>query len=350
MHARSRMADHLPLVSIVCPAYHEQEVLPTFHQELCRVLAPLQAQYHFEILYVHDGSRDGTVAAMRAVANADQRVRVLSLARNFGKEAALQAGLEHAEGELIVTMDTDLQHPPELIPLLLEKAKEPIDLVITVREEYQKPGWFNQLGTQTFYRIMHALSEIEIRQETSDFLLMKRKVVDVLLNMHEKHRFMKGLIHWMGFAYLEVPFRPKERTLGYTKFSFLRLIALGKDCLFSFSKKPLTLATTAGSITLGIGLVWGVAALAQVFFPFGTMSLTLHYLIVSTHVLAGAILVSVGILGEYVGRIWEQGRSRPNYLLKFDLHEADARTSAHSAGGGPHMKIFDKISDASQKR
>lgn len=317
------MTDPRTSVSIICPAYHEQEVLPLFHQELSRVLAPLAAQYQFEILYIDDGSRDGTLAAMQAVARSDRRVRVLSLARNFGKEAALQAGLEHAQGELIITMDTDLQHPPELIPLLLEKAAGPVDLVITVRHEYQKPGWFNQLGTQTFYRILAALSEIEIRQETSDYLLMKRKVASILMQMQEKHRFMKGLIHWMGFSYAEVPFRPLERTLGTTKFSFRRLLALGKDCLFSFSKKPLTLATTCGAVTMLVGLIWGLAALGQMIFGVGDASGTALYLIVSSHVLAGAILLAIGVLGEYVGRIWEQVRSRPSYLLKFDSQQTE---------------------------
>ncbi len=339
------MTDQRTTVSIVCPAYHEQEVLPLFHQELSRVLAPLDTQYHFEILYIDDGSRDGTLSAMQAVAQNDRRVRVLSLARNFGKEAALQAGLEHAEGELIITMDTDLQHPPELIPQLLEKAKEPVDLVITVRQEYQKPGWFNQLGTQTFYHILATLSEIEIRQETSDFLLMKRKVANILLQMQEKHRFMKGLIHWMGFAYAEVPFRPKERTVGYTKFSFRRLLALGKDCLFSFSKKPLTLATNCGAFTLLVGLAWAVAALVQMVLGVGSTSGTTHYLIVSSHVLAGAILLAIGVLGEYVGRIWEQVRCRPNYLLKFDSQQSVPRI-AHQP---PHIKVFEANADAKRK-
>lgn len=340
------MTDPRITVSIVCPAYHEQEVLPLFHQELSRVLAPLETQYRFEILYIDDGSRDGTLNAMKTLAANDRSVRVLSLARNFGKEAALQAGLEHAEGELIITMDTDLQHPPELIPQLLEKAKEPVDLVITVREQYQKPGWFNQLGTQLFYRILDALSEIEIRKETSDFLLMKRKVANVLLQMQEKHRFMKGLIHWMGFAYSEVPFRPTERTVGYTKFSFRALMALGKDCLFSFSKKPLTLASNFGAITLLIGLAWALTALVQMILGIGATSLTAHYLIVSSHVLAGSILLAIGILGEYVGRIWEQVRSRPNYLLKFDSHQTRARSVAHQS---PHIKVFEAAADAARK-
>jgi hypothetical protein len=167
---------------------------------------------------------------------------------------------------------------------------------------------------------------------------MKRKVVTVLLQMQEKHRFMKGLIHWMGFAYLEVPFRPKERTVGMTKFSFLRLMALGKDCLFSFSKKPLTLATSFGSIALLIGLAWALAALVQMVFQVGTTSLTAHYMIVSSHVLAGAILLSIGILGEYLGRIWEQVRSRPNYLLKYDSHQTETRRAAHQP---PHIKVFE---------
>lgn len=333
-------------VSIVCPAYHEQEALPAFHHELSRVLAPLEGQYRFEILYIDDGSRDGTLSAMKGVAAADQRVRVLSLARNFGKEAALQAGLEHAEGDYIITMDTDLQHPPELIPQLLEKAKNPVDLVITVRQEYQKPGWFNQLGTQAFYRILDALSEIEIRKETSDYLLMTRKVANVLLQMQEKHRFMKGLIHWMGFVYAEVPFRPKERTVGHTKFSFLKLMALGKDCLFAFSKKPLTLATSFGTITLALGLIWATAALVQMIGGVGETNWTAHYLIVSSHVLAGAILLAIGILGEYVGRIWEQVRTRPNYLLKFDSHEARARTVAHQS---PHIRVFTVAQDGPRK-
>ena len=336
------MTDHRPLVSIVCPAYHEEEMLPLFHRELSRVLAPLETQYQFRILYIDDGSRDTTLEAMRLLAQADRRVRVLSLARNFGKEAALQAGLEHAEGELVITMDTDLQHPPELIPQLLEKAKGAVDLVITVRREYQRPNWFNQLGTRTFYRILHALSEIEIRQETSDFLLMKRKVVSVLLQMQEKHRFMKGLIHWMGFAYLEVPFCPKERVLGRTKFSFVRLMALAKDCLFSFSKKPLTLATNLGSIALLVGLAWALVAFAQIIFQVGATNLMAQYLIVSSHVLAGATLLSIGILGEYLGRIWEQVQSRPNYLLKFDSHQADARTAARQP---PHIKAFETSAD-----
>lgn len=324
------MADYRPLVSVVCPAYREQEVLPLFHQELSQVLATLESQYRFEILYVDDGSRDRTLDAMKTVAAKDSRVRVLSLARNFGKEAALQAGLEHAEGDLIITMDTDLQHPPAVIPQLLEKALEPVELVITVREEYQNPKWFSHLGTQMFYRVLQALSEIEIRKETSDFLLMKRKVRTVLLEMREKHRFMKGLVHWMGFAYAEVPFRPHERTHGTTKFSFRSLMALGKDCLFSFSKKPLTLATNAGLITLLVGLVWSLAALVQTVFRFGETSLVQHYLIVSSHLLGGALLVSIGILGEYVGRIWEQVRNRPSYLLKYDSQQAVAQeTQTH---------------------
>jgi len=331
------MTDHRPLVSVVCPAYHEQEVLPLFHQELGKVLASLETQYRFEILFIDDGSRDRTLAAMQSLAAGDARVRVLSLARNFGKEAALQAGLEHADGDLIITMDTDLQHPPELIPQLLEKAKEAVDLVITVREEYQKPGWFNQLGTQTFYRILGALSEIEIRKETSDFLLMNRRVANVLMHMQEKHRFMKGLIHWMGFAYREVPFRPKERTLGHTKFAFRHLIALGKDCLFSFSKKPLTLATTIGMITLAIGLLWAFAGLVQMLLGIGETSVTAHYMMVSSHVLAGSILLSIGILGEYLGRIWEQVRSRPNYLLKYDSHPPEVGVLPQAAANRRHL-------------
>ena len=314
------MTEPTTTVSIICPAYHEQDVLPLFHAELTRVLAPLESQYQFEILYIDDGSRDGTLDAMKAIAESDSRVRVLSFARNFGKEAALQAGLSNAEGDLIITMDTDLQHPPELIPQLLEKANGPVELVITVREEYQKPGWFNQLGTQTFYGVLDALSEIEIRKETSDYLLMKRNVADVLLQMQERHRYMKGLIHWMGFAYAEVAFTPKQRTVGYTKFPFRRLLALGKDCLFAFSKKPLTLASSVGTIAVLAGVVWGIAATVQMLLGAGETGWATHYLIVSTHLLAGAILIALGVLGEYLGRMWDDVRRRPSFVVKYDSH------------------------------
>lgn len=330
------MTRQVPLVSIVCPAFHEQEGLPHFHAALGRVLASLEPLYRFEILYIDDGSRDATLEVMRQIAATDSRVRVLSLARNFGKEAALQAGLEHADGEFVVTMDTDLQHPPEVIPQLLDQMTDGVDLVLAVRERYHKPGWFHRLGTQVFYRVMHSLSEIEIPQDASDFLLMRRAVSDVLTQLPEKNRFVKGLIHWMGFQYREVTFRPEERSHGETKYHFRRLFALGKDFLIAFSNKPLTLATTFGLVTLLIGFLWLLAGLGQLVFGQTVPSWTEYYLIVSTHVIGGGILLAIGIVGEYLGRMWAQVRGRPHYVLKFNSSEASGASDSHQP---PHLEL-----------
>jgi dolichol-phosphate mannosyltransferase len=300
-------------LSVVCPAFNEEEVLPRFHAELCAVLAPLRPEYEVEILYVDDGSRDGTLGALRRLAASDGRVRYLSFSRNFGHQAALTAGLEHARGDVVVSMDSDLQHPPALVPVLLAKWREGHDLVLTLRQDDPRLGPFKRLSSRTFYRVLRWLSDTEVRASASDFRLMSRKALDALLRLNETHRFLRGMVNWLGFSTATVPFMPASRAGGVSKYTLRRMLTLALDGMLSFSKVPLRLALLLGLLLFVLGLGQGAYTLARALFveASGTgVVLTALFLV------GGCVLGALGVLGEYVGRIYEQVKGRPHYLLK----------------------------------
>ena len=228
-----------PRLTVVCPAYQEEAALPAFHAELARVADGLAGEYDVDMLYVDDGSPDGTLAVMRRLAAQDGRVRYVSLSRNFGHQAALTAGLEHATGDLVVSMDTDLQHPPEVIPRLLDGWQAGADVVITVREDDATLGRFKGLASRAFYRLMRAVSRTEIRPAAADFRLMTRPAVQALLGMRESHRFLRGMVQWLGFPTAEVRFDAGRASAGKSKYTFRRQLALGLNGMFSFSRVPL---------------------------------------------------------------------------------------------------------------
>jgi dolichol-phosphate mannosyltransferase len=302
-------------LSIVCPAYEEEEVLPRFHAELCGVLAGLEGEYDIEIVYVDDGSRDGTLAYLRSLAVADPRVRFLSLSRNFGHQAALTAGLEHATGDLIVSLDSDLQHPPELIPILLERWKEGHDIVLTLRENDPRLSYFKRLSSTGFYKAMRHLSDTEVRMSASDFRLMTRKAVDALLQLHETHRFLRGMVNWLGFPTATVPFQPASRGGGVSKYTLRRMANFAVDALLSFSKVPLRLSGFAGMCFVIVGALFGVVAAMQTVFT-EAGALNSATVLTAVFVVGGCTLCSLGIVGEYVGRIYDQVKARPLYVLK----------------------------------
>jgi dolichol-phosphate mannosyltransferase len=314
-----------PLVSIVCPAYQEEDVLPTFHQELTAALAGLEQFYDFEIVYVDDGSRDGTVECLRQLAAADARVRFLSLSRNFGHQAALTAGLEFARGAAVISMDSDLQHPPAVLPLLLERWQAGHDIVVTVREEDPQLGWFKRFTSRTFYRVLGLVSTTEVREAASDFRLLSRKALGAFLRLREQHRFVRGLVQWLGFRTAEIPFHPHARRAGRSKYTLRRMLRLAGDGLFSFSSLPLRLPLYAGLLVWLLGLaqilVSGVLfVLAPAAFDFG-----MHYLLLLVHLVGGGVLCGLGVLGEYLGRVYDEVKQRPVYLVKeaYPPDEAD---------------------------
>ncbi len=302
-------------LSIVCPAFEEEEVLPRFHAELCGVLAGLERDYEIEILYVDDGSRDGTLAYLRSLAVSDPRVRFLSLSRNFGHQAALTAGLEHATGDLVVSLDSDLQHPPELIPVLLDRWKEGYDIVLTLREDDPRLSYFKRLSSAGFYKAMRYLSDTEVRMSASDFRLMTRKAVEALLQLHETHRFLRGMVNWLGFPTATVPFQPATRGGGVSKYTMRRMAKFAVDALLSFSKVPLRMSAFVGTGFVMVGALFGViAAMQTVFTEAGALGGAT--VLTAVFVVGGCTLCSLGIVGEYVGRIYDQVKARPLYVLK----------------------------------
>jgi glycosyltransferase involved in cell wall biosynthesis len=303
-------------ISIVCPAYEEEEVLPRFHAELCSVLAGLGPDYKVEILYVDDGSRDGTLDYLRGLAVTDPRVRYLSFSRNFGQQAALTAGLECACGDAVITLDSDLQHPPAVIPALLAHWREGCDVVLTLREDDPRLGWFKRMTSRAFNRVMRWLSETEMRAAASDYRLLSRKAVDCLLQLHETHRFLRGMVNWLGFRTATVSFFPAARGAGVTKYTLRRMMALAVDAMLSFSKLPLRLALVLGLLVLLLGIGYGTVVLGRALLAPGTVEWPYHLLMVVVLLVGGCTLSALGVVGEYVGRVYEQVKGRPLYLLK----------------------------------
>jgi dolichol-phosphate mannosyltransferase len=309
------MARQRPLVSMVCPAFNEEAVLPLFHRELSAVLAALEEHYTFEVIYVDDGSRDGTLAVLRDLVTGGGRVRYLSLSRNFGHQVALTAGLEHARGDAVVTMDSDLQHPPELLPRLLRRWQEGFDVVLTIRAEDPRLGFVKRFTSRVFYRVLRLLSSTDMRVAAADYRLLSRKAVDALLRLRETHRFLRGLVQWLGFPAAEVHFEPARRRAGESKYGLRRMLSLASDGILSFSRVPLRLVSTLGLLGLGFGLVHALCLAGRGLFASGGVA-GWEVVLVSIHLLGGGILCGLGVIGEYVGRIYEQVKGRPLYVVK----------------------------------
>ncbi len=301
-------------LSIVCPVFEEEEVLPHFHAELRAALAPLECNYEIEILYIDDGSRDATLAYLRHLAAGDARIRYLSFSRNFGQQAALTAGMEQARGDVVITLDSDLQHPPSLIPALLEQWHKGHDVVLTFREDDPRLSYFKRLSSRAFNTVMRWLSDTPVSSAASDYRLLSRKAVDALLRLHEKHRFLRGMVNWLGFPTTTVAFHPASRGAGVTKYTLRRMLALAIDAMLSFSKLPLRLALLLGLMLVVLGGGFGAVVLGQSLWgeEIGGSQLVL----IALFLIGGAILCSLGIVGEYVGRIYEQVKGRPLYLVK----------------------------------
>jgi glycosyltransferase involved in cell wall biosynthesis len=323
------MTGALPFVSIVCPAFQEEQVLPVFHERLIAALELLQNHFRFEIIYVDDGSADRTLDVLRDIARRDARVGYLSLSRNFGHQAALTAGLEHARGDAVISMDADLQHPPAVLAELLHHWQAGHDIVITIRGDDKRLSWFKRFTSSLFYRVLQRLSDTEIRVATSDFRLLSRKALDALLQLKEQHRFVRGMVQWLGFSVKECPFQPEERHAGQSKYTLRRMLRLAGDGLFSFSRTPLRLPLWLGGAFLGLACVHTIAAIITGIL--GSAAAAWHYLFVLVSAGAGCVLGSLAIVGEYLGRVHEQVKERPVYLLKESFLPAAVETRREAA-------------------
>ncbi len=300
-------------LSVVLPVFNEQDTLPLTYRRLCEVLSTLDADC--ELLFIDDGSTDDTDAVLEALRRRDPRVRRVTLSRNFGHQAALLAGLEHARGQAVVTMDADLQHPPELIPQMVALWRQGWEIVQAVRRQPANESRLRRIGSRGFYRLLGALSRVQVTPGASDFRLMDRVAVEALLACRERCRFHRGLVHWIGFRRTELPYDAAPRAAGRSKYSWRAIWRLAGDAIFAFSTWPLRLAGLAGVVVSLVATGYLAFVLWARLFTDRTVP-GWTSILAAVLVLGGVQLVVLWILGEYVGRLYEEAKQRPIYIVR----------------------------------
>jgi len=303
-----------PIYSLVIPIYNEEENINEMYRRLNDVMEKLDGET--ELILIDDGSSDRSLSIIRELHHRDSRVHYLSLARNFGHQIAVTAGLNFVQGKSVVVMDADLQDPPELILSMIEKWHEGYQVVYAQRISRKQESWLKRFTAYAFYRILRRLAKVDIPADTGDFCLMDRQVVDVLNNMPERNRYIRGLRAWVGFRQTAVLFERDPRFAGTVKYTFGKSWALAVDGIISFSKVPLRLATYIGLLSAAIAIFMILLVLYWRLFQQGS-HLTGYTLITIAMFFLGSIqLICIGILGEYIGRIYEEVKGRPIYTLK----------------------------------
>jgi dolichol-phosphate mannosyltransferase len=298
------------LLSVIAPVYDEHALVERFVE---RTVAAV-ADYEFELVLVNDGSTDGTAEVLDRIAAADPRVRVIHLSRNFGHQAALTAGLEHAVGDAVVMLDADLQDPPELIPEMVAQWSSGADVVYAVRKEREGETAFKLATASWFYRLFDKLAQVNLEPNSGDFRLLDRRALNALLAMTERSRFLRGMTVWVGFTQTAVSYQREARHAGETKYTLRKMLRFSLDAIASFSHLPLQLATYAGMLSAGVAFiaipVVIVLRLTDSYLP-GFSSLTIAILL-----LGGIQLIALGVIGEYVGRIYDEVKHRPLYIVR----------------------------------
>lgn len=312
------------LVSVVVPVFNEAEVLADTWRRLDSVLAGTGRPY--EIIFVDDGSTDATGDLLEALHQDNPHVAVVQLSRNFGKEYALTAGLEHARGDAVVMIDADLQDPPELIPDMLEEWRKGFDVVTMRRTSREGESVLKRSSAWLFYRLLNRISDVPIPPDTGDFRLLSRPAVDAVRSLPERVRYMKGLFAWIGFRQKEMSYERASRAAGSTKWGYLRLMRLALDGITAFSNLPLRLATWFGFLTALVAIFFGLWTVIKTLL-FGDPVAGFPTLVTSILFLGGIQLMAIGLLGEYLGRLFLESKQRPHYLVRKVLRHDDTGDS-----------------------
>ncbi len=312
----------LPSLSIVVPIFNEQLNLAGFFSRLLPVLE--QTGRAWEVICIDDGSKDESVALLQALHRDDPRIKLLVLSRNFGKEAALSAGLAYAKGAAVIPIDADLQHPPELIPDLIAKWQEGYDVVYAVRRSRTGQSWGSRQQAKLFYWLFDKLSEVPLPREVGDFRLLDRKVVDAINAMPERTRFMKGIFAWVGFRQAGIPYTQEERQFGETKWGVVRLLSFAFDGLVAFSDLPLRIWTLVGAVISGFAFLYIAVRLIRTLL-YGIDVPGYESIIVTILFLGGVQLITLGIIGHYLGRVFNEVKGRPLFIVR-DAQGFDQRS------------------------
>lgn len=303
-----------PLISVVLPCYNEEDVLGQTLEELEEFALGL-GKYKVEFIFVDDGSQDGTLDILRDAAQENSSYRVLSFSRNFGHQIAVTAGIDAASGDAVALIDADLQDPPEVLAEMINHWEQGIEVVYAVRASREGESAFKVSTARWFYRILNRLSETPIPLDTGDFRLMDRKVIDILKQMPERHRFVRGLVAWVGHRQMALPYHRKKRAAGTSKYPLRKMIRFATDGILSFSSKPLQMATSMGLFTAFLALLGIIYAIALRVMT-NTWVEGWTALMIAVLFVGGVQLISLGIIGEYIGRIYEESKHRPLYIVR----------------------------------
>jgi glycosyltransferase involved in cell wall biosynthesis len=304
-------AEH-PIYSIVAPVFNEAETLPHFYERVTKVMEDIGEP--FEIVLINDGSRDKTYSILQEIHEKDARVRVIDFSRNFGHQIAISAGLDYAQGDAVIVLDSDLQDPPEVISELIAHWKDGAEVVYAQRAKRKGETLFKLATAAAFYRLIQRITAVNIPSDTGDFRLLDRKVVDALVKMREHHRFMRGLSAWVGFRQDAVLYERHERFAGTTKYPLNKMISFSLDAITSFSHVPLQIATTLG---FGLAMVSLIGILIAIILRLFTNAIVGQATTLIMVLFMGGIqLIFLGIIGEYLGRIYDEVRARPLYIVR----------------------------------
>jgi dolichol-phosphate mannosyltransferase len=304
-----------PKFSIVAPVYNEIGLVEEFHHRLSQVMEGLGEPW--ELVLVDDGSTDGSTERILALADRDSHVRPVIFSRNFGHQLAITAGTDYCRGRAVVIIDADLQDPPEVIPEMVTKWREGYEVVYGVRAVREGESWFKKITASLFYRVIYRITDVKIPLDSGDFRLLDRQVVEVLRGMRERHRFPRGLAAWVGFRQVGVPYRRAARAVGETKYPFRKMFRLAVNAITAFSYLPLQIATFIGFLSAGLSILAIPLVVAlrlignQAFFGQATTLIAVLFL-------GGVQLISLGILGEYIGRLYDEAKGRPLYIVRKD--------------------------------
>lgn len=325
------------MLSVVVPAYNEEEVLPIFHDRLVTALANVKAlEGRWEVIYVNDGSKDATLRILKELQLADPAIGIAALSRNFGKEAAMSAGLKLASGDAVILIDADLQDPPELIGDMLRVWQQGADVVNMKRSSRQGETWFKKASAAWFYKVINWLSEVHIPENVGDFRLLSRRAVDALNQLPERNRFMKGLFAWIGYKQVVVEYERHPRAAGVTKWPYFKLLNFAIEGITGFSVVPLRLASYAGFLTAFSAFVYALFLLVKTL-TIGDSVKGFPTLILTILILGGLQLMAMGIIGEYLGRLFMESKHRPLFLI--DEYLAPQVALASVAVENPHQAI-----------
>ncbi|MCX7918591.1 MAG: glycosyltransferase family 2 protein [bacterium] len=299
-------------ISVVIPCYNEEQNIPILVKKLTEVLNKYS---DYEIIFVDDGSTDATLERIKELVENGAKIKYLAFSRNFGQQKALKAGLDYSTGDCLITLDADLQHPPELVDAMIQKWQEGYDIVYTVRKEYPDASFLKRKTSWLFYKLLNKISEIEITPGTADFRLLDRKVIDILRELNETFIFLRGLVSWVGFRQYALEYTPQKRYSGKTKYSFKNMILLAITGITSFSTRPLHLATFLGLILAFLCILYGGYAVGITIFTDKTVP-GWASLIVSVLFIGSIQLLILGIIGEYLGKLFIESKRRPQYIIK----------------------------------